>query len=321
MATVLCTGGTGFIGANLVRHYLAQGHKVDLITRPEAQMWRLADIVSGLIVHPVGLSNRDLLSDLVKRVKPNIVLHLAAYGAYSSQQDLSRMVETNIVGTINLVESCREHPFDIFINAGSSSEYGFKDHAPDEDDRLDPNSHYAWTKASATHYCRYVSLRYNLPVFTLRLYSIFGPYEEPIRLMPRLIVHGLAGDYPPLVNAEIARDFVYIADVLRAYDLLIAQASGCGKIYNLGTGKQTSLREVVETIRQILEIKHEPNWGTMPNRSWDTNVWVGNYGRLRTDTGWQPQFSVEDGLRDMCDWYRNSSHLYGYYEQAQADAK
>src|SRR6185436_2537188 len=107
--------------------------------------------------------------------------------------------------------------FEAFVNAGSSSEYGFKDHAPAETEWLEPNSDYAVTKAAATLYCRQVAVSGRLPLCTLRLYSIYGPYEEPTRLIPTLILHGTEGALPALAAPDTARDYVHVDDASEAY--------------------------------------------------------------------------------------------------------
>jgi nucleoside-diphosphate-sugar epimerase len=188
---VLVTGGTGFVGANLVRRLLRDGHRVHLLVRREHAAWRLDGVRDDVELHEGSLDDLPAVWALVGRVRPEWVFHLAASGAYSWQQDLEAMVATNVVGTMNLLNTCLTIGFEAFVNTGTSSEYGYKDHAPHEREWLEPNSHYAVTKASATMFCRLTAQRENLHVPTLRLYSVFGPWEEPHRLVPTLVVRGL----------------------------------------------------------------------------------------------------------------------------------
>src|SRR5207247_2954820 len=123
----------------------------------------------------------ERLPQVVRQIRTDWVFHLAVHGAYSWQTDLGQMVRTNILGTINLVGACVATGFEGFVNTGSSSEYGFKDHAPAETEALQPNSHYAVTKASATLFCRYTAESRRLRLPPLRLSSIYGPWEEPGR--------------------------------------------------------------------------------------------------------------------------------------------
>jgi UDP-glucose 4-epimerase len=319
---VLLTGGTGFVGANLVRRLLDEGHEVHLFVRGGHQQWRLADIRDAVQLHTADLSDADALAWHLADIRPDWVLHLATYGAYPAQTDVARMVSTNLMGTINLVEACLRVGVEAFVNTGSSSEYGYKSHPPSETEWLEPNSHYAVTKASATQYCRYVARARAVRLSTLRLYSVYGPYEEPTRLLPTLVLRGLAGELPPLVEPEIARDFVHVDDVATAY-LLAATcaAQEPGAVYNVGTGSQTTLREAVRVARSALAIPREPHWGSMPNRHWDTATWVADNRQARQVLGWQPAFSFEQGFRALVRWFREHPDLVRWYAERQNEPR
>ncbi|MGK7877643.1 MAG: NAD-dependent epimerase/dehydratase family protein [Xenococcaceae cyanobacterium] len=311
MKRVILTGATGFVGANLARRLLQDGQKIYLLVRPGYNPWRIAGIRADVHLHEVELADAAALTGVVGKIQPDWVFHLAVYGAYSSQTNLYQMVQTNIIGTINLLEACLQTGFEAFVNTGSSSEYGFKERAPSETEWLEPNSHYAVTKASATLFCRYTAQSQGCHLPTLRLYSVYGPFEEPTRLMPTLIRRGLKGELPPLVNPDIARDYVYVEDVIDAYLLAATQPNQePGAVYNVGTGVQTSLREVVDVARQVMEITPEPQWGSMPNRRWDTNVWVADSGKIQAALGWQPRYTFEQGFRLMVDWFRDRPGFY-----------
>jgi dolichol-phosphate mannosyltransferase len=314
MKHVIITGATGFIGANLTRRLLNEGHEIHLLVRPGYSPWRIQAIREDVHLHEIELQDIESLRGVVRQIRPDWVFHLAASGAYSWQTDLAHMVQTNIVGTINLVEACLQAGFETFINTGSSSEYGFKRTAPPETEWLEPNSHYAVTKASASLFCRYTAQSRNVRLYTLRLYSVYGPYEEPKRLMPTLIRLGLKGKLPPLVNPETAHDYVYIDDVVDAY-LLAATRSiqELGATYNIGSGVQTFLREVVHVARQVLGIVVEPEWGTMPQRIWDTNTWVADIRKSSDELGWHPQFTFQQGFRKMVQWFSVNTELLGRY--------
>ena len=314
MKRAIVTGATGFVGANLARRLLHDGHEVHLLVRPEYQAWRIADIQPHVHVHEVQLTDSDAVLPLMHRIKPDWIFHLAAYGAYSSQTNVKQMLATNITATATLVEACLETGFESFINTGSSSEYGFKDHPPTEEDWLDPNSYYAVTKASATMFCRYTARSRGVSIPTLRLYSVYGPFEEPTRLIPTLIMRGLASEFPPLVNPETARDYVYVDDVMDAY-LLAATHPGqdLGAVYNVGTGIQTSLREVVDVARDVLNITTEAQWGTMPGRIWDTSVWVADPHAIKETLDWTPQYSFESGFRRTVEWLQENPDMQQFY--------
>jgi nucleoside-diphosphate-sugar epimerase len=307
---VLVTGGTGFVGANLVEQLVRDGHRVHLFVRDGYKDWRIRDFLPHLQIHPVNLLDPEALRAAVTAICPDWVFHLAAYGAYSWQREQNQAVQTNFFGTMNLVEACRSTGFDAFIHSGSSSEYGAKARATSENDLLEPNSDYAVTKASATMFCRYTAQRFKLPIFTLRLYSVFGPYEEPGRLIPTLILKGLQGQLPPLAHPETARDFIFTEDVTCAcISVAVSGASlPFGEIYNVGSARQTTLKEVVETTREIFQISNEPIWGSMQNRAWDTEIWRANNAKLRA-TGWQPTFNFRAGYLRTIEWFRQNPHL------------
>jgi UDP-glucose 4-epimerase len=311
---VIVTGATGFVGANLARRLLADGYEVHLLVRPQYRPWRIESIRSHVHLHEVSLSDEPGLTALSRDIRPEWVFHLAVHGAYPWQSDRWQMAQTNIIGTMNLVQAAMQAGCEAIVNTGSSSEYGFKDHPAAETEWLDPNSNYAVTKAAATLICRYTARAQGVRIPTLRLYSVYGPYEEPTRLLPTLIVRGLQGEWPPLVDPEVARDYVYVDDVIDAYLL----AATCpdqdpGAVYNVGTGVQTSLREVVGVARQVLGIEAEPVWGSMPNRQWDTSTWVADSRSIQERLGWRVHYEFGAGFRRMVDWFWENPALASYY--------
>lgn len=314
MKTILITGGTGFVGANLVRRLIRDGHDVHLLVRPEYRSWRIDDIRKDVRVHTVQLADAEALTSLVTTIRPEWIFHLAVYGAYSYQHDVQQIVNTNILGTVNLVEACLRKGFEAFINTGSSSEYGFKDHAPTETEWLDPNSYYAVSKSSTTLFCRYSAKTHDAHIPTLRLFSVYGPYEEPTRLMPTLILKGLHNELPSLVDPEIARDLVYVDDVIDAYLMAAAaQTVARGSVYNVGTGVQATLQEIVTVARKVLKIEQKPEWGSMPNRQWDTTVWLSDNRKIRRELGWHPHYTFEKGFRTMVDWFQQTAGILAFY--------
>src|SRR5438094_903055 len=121
MKRVLVTGATGFVGANLTRRLLADGHEVHLFAREESNLWRLHQIRRDVQLHSVSLDERDAVDEAIQQIKPEWIFHLAAHGAYSWQQDVDRIFKVNVTGTINLVDACVRAGFESLVNAGSSS--------------------------------------------------------------------------------------------------------------------------------------------------------------------------------------------------------
>jgi len=302
----LVTGASGFVGANLAHHLAAEGHAVTATYRPGADLWRLAD-TTGVDMRPLDVSDELAVDALIDDVQPQWAFHMAAHGAFSWQTDARRIFRTNLLGTVNLIDACRRSgACEAFVHAGSSSEYGFKDHAPDEDEAILPASDYAVAKAAATLYGRQAARAGDaLRVVTLRLYSVYGPYDDPRRLIATLAVRGLRGELPPLVDPDVARDFVYVQDAVRAFALAAADADH-GTVYNVGSARQTTVREIVQIAREALDIEAEPQWGSAAQRSWDTTTWFSRTERIRRDLGWVPQIALDEGFRTTVDWLRGA---------------
>lgn len=313
----IVTGAGGFVGACLARRLLAEGHAVELWVRPGSDRWRLDALAGEAPIVDVELTDDDAVLAAVRRAGPEWIFHLAAHGAYSWQTDLRRILEVNAIATTTLAEAAVAAGCQSFIHAGSSSEYGFKDHPPHEDELPEPNSAYAVGKAAATAYCRWLAQREGALVRTLRLYSVYGPWEASGRLVPTLVALGLEGRLPPLVAPDVARDFVFVEDVCDAFLLAAVERSGdLAGVYNVGTGHQTTLRELVDVARAALSIAEEPEWGTMDARSWDTATWVADPRRIARELGWRPRTALEDGLRATGAWLLDRSELRARYASA-----
>ncbi|MFA4871769.1 MAG: DegT/DnrJ/EryC1/StrS family aminotransferase [Patescibacteria group bacterium] len=308
---ILVTGGSGFIGANLVRRLIEdENNEVHLILRNESDTWRLSDILDKVKVHRVDLVEREKIFEAVREIKPKTIFHLAVYGAYPFQKESSKIKTVNLDGTINLIEAGREVGFDIFINTGSSSEYGFKNEAMKEIDRLEPNSHYAIYKAAATMLCQYLAQQENLPIITLRPFSVYGPYEEPTRLISKLVVSLLNNICPPLVSPKTARDYIYIDDVIDLYLAAAKRPELAGEIFNMGRGQQVDLEEIVATAIKIIGADVEPKWGTMPSRNWDQNIWQADISKTVKLLDWQPKNDLETGLKKTISWFRDNQERF-----------
>src|SRR5260370_41553733 len=142
----LVTGGTGFVGSNLVRRLLLDGHEVGLLVRDGHDPWRLAEVSGRVRWISADIEARDLVAAAVAEFRPQWVFHLAAHGAYSWQRDPQSILRTNVLGTANLLDACLKSGFEAFVNTGPSSEYGFKAHPPPQAEPLYPRSTYAAPK-------------------------------------------------------------------------------------------------------------------------------------------------------------------------------
>ena len=191
---ILVTGAAGAVGAVLCRRLLAEGHEVHVTLKRTSASWRLAAIEADLRLHHVDLTDEPAVEALLTAVRPAVIYHLAAHGAYPFQTNADGIIQTNILGTWNLLKASERVEYETFVNTGSSSEYGFKEHAMRETDLLEPSSYYAVAKCAQTLLCQHAAKRSARSINTLRLFSVYGPFEEPTRLIPTLIRRCLAGD-------------------------------------------------------------------------------------------------------------------------------
>ena len=150
-----------------------------------------------------------------------------------------------------------------------------------------------------------------MTVITFRLFSIFGPWEESTRLIPTLIRRARKDLNLKMASPETARDFLYIEDALDAL-LHINQFSNLnGKVINLGSGTQTTLKEVVSTILNLLESNSIVNWNAYPPRKWDSPSWLADISQIRDLLGWQPSRSLIQGMAEMASWMNNYGDKFG----------
>ena len=300
---VFVFGASGFIGANLFNDIFKIRKDCYALTHDATKAWRLKllNVPFENIIHCDILSNHSVL-EVFEKYKPQTIFNLAAYGAYSKQSNVNLTYETNVIGTVNLLQNCTKEM--VYIHAGSSSEYGFNCTSPKETDRVEPNSHYAVSKVSAAYLLEYYARVFELKTLNLRLYSIYGYWEEPDRLIPKLVESVRQGELPSLVSPDISRDFVFIEDCVEAFldAALKINSTTSGKSYNIATGRKTTIGDLVETSRQTFGIKQEPKWGSMSNRKWDLAEWFGNPEAFETDFGWKAKTSLEDGLSKTKAW-------------------
>jgi len=303
---VLITGGAGFIGANLVRKLLSLNYDVNLLIRPSTDLWRLKKIVSKLKIHKTDISDVKKLKNMIARINPQVIIHLATYSQYRNQKEFEQMIETNIKGTLNLLTASKSIDYDIFINTGSSSEYGIKNKPMKETDLLEPVSFYAATKASTTLLCQVFAREYQKPIVTLRPFSVYGPLEEKERFIPTIINSVLHNKPIKITSGNQRRDFIYVQDIVDIYIKTIMMGKSLsGQVLNMGTGIEYTNDEVVKTLFKISGKKVKIEKGAFPKRLWDTKHWRADISKTKRTLNWKPKFSLEEGLRDTFNWFKN----------------
>jgi len=299
---ILVLGASGFVGANLFRHILRT--RSDVVgTTSRAPAWRL----EGL--NPKNVRVLDLLVDpnveaLLNDVKPRVIFDCVAYGAYSFESDSQRIYETNFGFVSRLLDRLAGRELACYVHAGSSSEYGDNASAPKETDATAPNSEYAVSKVAAANLLYYWGKRKKFPCCNLRLYSVYGPMEDSARLIPNVVRQGADGTYPPFVDPNVSRDFVYVDDVCEAFILsaLNLTEQDYGESFNIGTGVKTTIADVAETAQRMFSISEGPSF-SMPARDWDVSNWYADASHAEARLGWRSRVSFDEGMRRTAEWY------------------
>ena len=307
---VLVTGAGGFIGANLVRVLLRAGADVWCLTRRDSVPWRLRDVEEKIHLLPIGLGSLPALRSALLKIRPTVIYHLAAYGNSSFHRSVSRMIAVNIQGTENLLRASSEIDYRSLIHTGSSSEYGFQDHPVLESELPEPMSHYAVCKLAATDLCRFYARMKGQPTLTLRLFSVYGPWEDPRRFIPTAIRAALDSRPLPLTAGDESHDYIYVDDVVEALLKAAGVRKPDGRIINICGGRQWTNLEVVHEIERVLKKKIDLRMGEYPARSWDSAVWVGDQKRAAGVLKWKLRTRLAEGIKITAAWIQAHRDQY-----------
>ena len=306
----LVTGATGFVGACLVRELISQKKSVAILVRNKKLNWRIADIAKKIKVYEVDLLDKKL-ENILQEIKPTYIFHLAAYGAVPGKSDINELITTNLQGTIKLIEAAKKTPFKLFINTGSSSEYGVKTKKMKETDLAVPINDYGITKLSATLFAQKEAIRNNLPIITFRLFTPYGPYDFKDRFIPYILLHTLQKKSMELSHAKNVRDFIFINDVISAYLLATTKIFNPGEIFNIGSGKQHQVQEVIDTLFRLTGTKVPLSWNKVKRDvQIEPKKWEASISKAKTTFGWQPEYNLRDGLAETIKWYTQNIKLY-----------
>ncbi len=291
-----------------------RGYDVISLTRKTSNTWRLEGI-ENLKLETVDLKSRSNVFDVIKSMKPDGVLHTASYGVYHFEKDRKKIFNTNLFSTINLLDACVENKVKLFINTGSYFEYGIKKVEMQESDKINPKTDYAVSKALATQYCSYKSDS-RTKIVTLRLFTPYGYYEEKERLISYLIYCSIKNQTAKISSLKNIRDFIFIEDVDRAYEQIIAnfRKLKSGSIFNVGSGVQYSIGEVIGKLNGLkIEIDREKR-GKEKIRNFHADI-----TRIKDITGWKPKVDLEEGIKKTREWMIKNIGFYDndYYDKSK----
>lgn len=298
---ILITGGSGFVGACLARDLIAAGHEVHLLLRPEHKTWRLANLAGRFTPHWADLREAEPVRRAVEASKPEVIYHLATHGAYPTQKNRSDIIAVNLQGTINLIGALNRHDYRAFVHVGSSSEYGHKKAPMKENDLLEPRGDYAIGKAAAAHACLSEAYR-GRPICVVRLFSVYGPWEEPSRLVPYVMGCCQRDENPRVTAGSQPRDFIAVDDATALLQVAARCPAVRGKVLHAGTGAQLRVRDMIETIIAVSGKRVKAQYGVADLRPDEPEQWVASIEQTRALTGWQPRHDLVSGVRLMWAW-------------------
>ena len=321
MATILVTGGAGFIGSAIVEALVAQGQEVRLLDNFATGKRDNLDHVRGRIRVIEG-DVRDPVTVRLAMADVDFVLHQAALSSVArSVVDPVTTAEVNIQGTLNVLMAARDARVRRVVFAGSSSVYGDNPELPKRENANPmPRSPYAITKLAGEHYCRVFYELYGLPTVVLRYFNVYGPRQRPdsqyAAVIPKFIDALLHGQRPVIYgDGKQSRDFTYVSNVVQA-NLLACQANDApGEVVNIACGSRISLLDLLQLLRDQTGSGVEPELAAP--RPGDVTHTLADISRAEHLLGYRPQVDMREGLRRTIEWHRGRLAFAGL---AQAHA-
>ncbi|MBB5573708.1 MULTISPECIES: dTDP-glucose 4,6-dehydratase [Rhizobium] len=327
--TILVSGGAGFIGGNFVLDWLDRFDEV-VINLDKLTYAGNLDTLKGLngnhrhvFVHG-DIGDRDLVGDVLATHRPRAVVNFAAESHVDrSIHGPGEFIQTNVVGTFNLLESVRGYwdglPGDEkqafrLLHVSTDEVYGTlsKDDAPfNELNRYEPNSPYSASKAASDHLVRAWHHTYGLPVLTTNCSNNYGPYHFPEKLIPLVILNALSGKSLPIYgDGQQIRDWLYVRDHCSAIRRVL-QSGKVGETYNVGGWNEKPNLDVVHTICSILdELRPKAGGGRykdqvafVKDRPGHDRRYAIDARKLERELGWKPEETFETGIRKTIEWY------------------
>ena len=327
MTTWLVTGGAGFIGGNFVLDAVGRGIRVvNLDALTYAGNLDTLSAIDGdpnhVFVHG-DIGDAALVAALLAEHRPDAVINFAAESHVDRSIDgPAAFVQTNVVGTLALLEAVRDHWKSLdadakaafrFLHVSTDEVYGSLGETGKfrEDTPYAPNSPYSASKAASDHLVRAFHHTYGLPVLTTNCSNNYGPYQFPEKLIPLIIARALAGEPLPIYgDGKNVRDWLYVGDHVSAIRAVLERGR-VGETYNVGGDAEMQNIEVVHAICALLDARR-PRTDGQPRASQITHVadrpghdrrYAIDAGKLKSELGWAPAYSFEQGIADTVDWY------------------
>ncbi len=321
---VLVTGAGGFIGSHLVEALILRGANVRAFvrynSRGDAGLLRELDSKVLKEVEIIGGDLRD--EDAVRKAVhgQQLVLHLGALISipYSYYHPVE-VANTNINGTLNVLQACRDFGVERLVHTSTSEVYGTAKIVPiDESHPLKGQSPYSASKIGADKLAESYFCAYGLPVVTVRPFNTYGPRQSARAVIPTIITQALARDTIKLGNLTATRDFTYVSDTVEGFLKAACAEGGLGKTFNLGTGQEIQIGELAELVIKLVNRKVEVEVEDQRLRPEKSEVLrlISNNTLAREVLGWKPEVKLDQGLRQTIQWINEHLEYYriGKYE-------
>lgn len=298
--SALVTGGNGFIGRHLVRRLHADGYEVALLQRSRDAVDQRSELLRIEAFSP------RLIGDVLKRRRFDWVWHLAAYGVRPQDRDIEEMFRVNVDVTRCLVELAGAWSPRAVVIAGSGSEYDLEraEQPVLEDHSLESFKLYGASKAAATLCATAIARARGIPLGVCRLFGPYGPGESPHRLVSSLITALHRPNRIPLSEGLQKRDFLFVSDAVEALIKVarVLDAKPQQVILNVGTGEPLSVREFSERVAAAAGVPADRlGFGDISMRPDETKLFSGNPAKLRAFAQWQPDVTLDEGIRRCLD--------------------
>lgn len=300
---IFLTGATGFVGSHTLRRLLASGeHEIAILARPSSDFRRIADLMPRVRLVTSELNRPENLGPKLERFQPDTVVHLAWQGVLNSARNDSQQSE-NITQALDLVRLAYIAGAKHWIGLGSQAEYGPCANRIDESQPTQPTTLYGAAKLTTGRQAQALCNSLGMRFAWLRLFSSYGPGDDPSWLIPYLALKLLADERPATTAGEQRWDYIYVDDVAAAITATIESSEAAG-FFNLGSGTTATIRTIIERIRDSIDPTAEVGFGEVPYRPDQVMHLEANIARLTATTGWRPRISLEEGLEKTVDWCR-----------------
>ena len=304
---ILVTGATGFIGSHLVPKLVDQGYNVYSFERYVTGRYVLGQRREVKTVFG-DLKEYFSVKQIIHSVLPDVVIHLASLSPVAYSYDHPHeVIETNLIGTINLAEAClREVPhLKQFLLASTFETYGNGPNPKTEKTPQNPNSPYSVSKLACEKYLLYMQEAFGFPITILRPTNTYGRKDNLHFVVEKTIVQMLQGKEVKLGDRMAIRDFLYVDDHVNAYLTCLENEKALNGVFNFCTGRGISIEEFVKVVRKFTGFKGEVIWDSIPKRPLDIAVLVGDFSKAKRLFEWTPKFTLEDGLKLTIDFWKH----------------